>query len=291
MARIWVTIPTFCEAGNIARTLRAVCRELDATCPGEHRVLVVDDASPDGTADIARRLTEELPAIEVLERHGKEGLGRAYVAGFEHALNGGAELVVVMDADYSHDPRYLPVLIEASAEADLVLGSRYVEGGAIVDWPPVRRLLSRAGSLYARALLHIDVRDLTGGFRCIHRRVLERVDLGGLRSQGYVFNIELTYRALREGFTVREVPIRFADRKIGASKISLWIAIEALWLVPALRHPRLHRRTRSRVHEVGRPSRSVGPSPVSAEETGQSPEPRLDQHFDRHVPHEVGETG
>lgn len=291
MARIWVTIPTFCEAGNIERTLRAVCGELDAITPGEHRVLVVDDASPDGTADIARRLAVELPAIEVLERRGKEGLGRAYLAGFEHALRGGAELVVVMDADYSHNPRYLPMLIEASAHADLVLGSRYVKGGAIVDWPPVRRLLSRAGSLYARKLLGIDVRDLTGGFRCIRRGVLEQVDLATLRSQGYVFNIELTYRALREGFAVTEVPIQFVDRKIGASKISFWIAVEALWLVPALRHPWLHDRTRATVDHAGRADRSVGPAPVSAEETRQSPEPRLDQHFDRHVPHEVGETG
>lgn len=291
MAATWVTIPTFCEAGNIERTLRGVCRALEGICPGEYRVLVVDDASPDGTADIAQRLTLELPAVEILRRRRKEGLGRAYLAGFRHALDRGAELVVVMDADYSHDPRYLPTLIAGAADADLVLGSRYVKGGGIVDWPPLRRLLSRAGSLYARALLGIDVRDLTGGFRCIHRRVLEQVDLGSLRSQGYVFNIELTYRALREGFTVKEVPIQFADRTIGASKISLYIAVEALWLVPALRHPWLDPRARTQADLAGSPGLSVGPGAVPAEEPREPTEPRLDQHLNRHVPHEVGEAG
>jgi dolichol-phosphate mannosyltransferase len=203
-------------------------------------VLVVDDASPDGTGRIADRLAAELPAVEVVHRTRKQGLGRAYLAGFERALEGGAELVIVMDADYSHDPAHLPAMLEAAAGgADLVLGSRYVPGGQIIDWPPLRRLLSRAGSMYARMILGVNVRDLTGGYRCTRRQVLEAVELPTLRSQGYVFNIELTYRALRAGFRVREVPIVFHDRTVGESKISLPIAIEALWLVPSLRFPSL----------------------------------------------------
>ena len=195
---------------------------------------------------------QELPAVEVLHRAVKQGLGRAYVAGFDHALSGGAELVVVMDADFSHDPRHLPALLEAAQHSDLVLGSRYVPGGRIVDWPALRRLLSRAGSLYARTILGVRVRDLTGGFRCIRREVLEGVELTTLRSQGYVFNIELTYRALRSGFRVAEVPIQFHDRSIGESKISLSIAVEALWLVPVLRFPWLARRW---------PARKAAPGP------------------------------
>ncbi len=241
MARTWVTIPTFNEAGNIERTVRAVCEQLDRLEPGDYRVLIVDDGSPDGTAALAAELSAELP-VEVLPRHAKEGLGRAYLAGFERALAGGAELVIVMDADYSHDPAYIPALIAASEHADLVLGSRYVPGGGVVDGPWLRRTLSRAGSWYARTLLGVEIRDLTGGYRCIRRPVLEQVDPASLRAQGYVFNIELTYRALGEGFRVTEVPISFADRTIGRSKISIWIAIEALWLVPVLRHPWLLRR-------------------------------------------------
>ncbi len=242
MARgVWVTIPTFNEVENLERIVRDALEQLERCVPGDHRVLIVDDASPDGTGQLGDRLAAELPAVEVLHRAGKQGLGRAYLAGFERALAGGAELVIVMDADYSHDPRYLPQLLSAADGSDLVLGSRYVPGGAIVQWPPVRRLLSRAGSLYARLILGVGVRDLTGGFRCIRREVLERVELATLRSQGYVFNIELTYRALRAGFRVREIPIVFHDRTIGESKISLPIAFEALWLVPLLRFPQLRR--------------------------------------------------
>jgi dolichol-phosphate mannosyltransferase len=238
-ARVWVTLPTFNEAGNVERAVRAVLAELERAAPGDHRILIVDDASPDGTGQIADALAAELPAVEVLHRTTKQGLGHAYLAGFEHALAHGADLVVVMDADLSHDPAHLPALLAAAETHDLVLGSRYVPGGEVVDWPPLRRLLSRAGSLYARAILGVRIRDLTGGFRCIRREVLERVELGTLRSQGYVFNIELTYRALRAGFRVIEVPIRFRDRTVGESKISLGIAVEALWLVPVLRFPRL----------------------------------------------------
>lgn len=242
VARIWLTVPTFNEAGNIEPVLRLAHAQLERAAPGDYRMLVVDDASPDGTAELADRLRDELPAIEVLHRHHKEGLGRAYLAGFERALSAGAELVIVMDADLSHDPVHIPQLLAAAEYGDLVLGSRYVPEGGIVDWPPLRRLLSWAGSLYARSILGVAIRDLTGGFRCIRREVLEAVELPTLRSQGYVFNIELTYRAMRAGFRVVEVPIVFRDRRVGESKISLSIAIEALWLVPGLRFPILSRR-------------------------------------------------
>jgi dolichol-phosphate mannosyltransferase len=239
--RVWLTVPTFNEAGNVERIVRSALEQLERYAPGDHRLLVVDDASPDGTGRLADALAAELPMVEVLHRAHKQGLGRAYLAGFERALAGGAELVIVMDADYSHDPAHLPELLAASAENDLVLGSRYVAGGEIIDWPRLRRLLSLAGSLYARAILGVRVRDLTGGFRCIRREVLEAVELPTLRSQGYVFNIELSFRALRAGFRVVEVPIVFRDRTVGDSKISLPIAIEALWLVPSLRWPSLRR--------------------------------------------------
>ncbi|MGO9955349.1 MAG: polyprenol monophosphomannose synthase [Solirubrobacteraceae bacterium] len=257
-ARVWLTVPTFNEAGNVERIVRAALAQLERCVPGEHRVLIVDDASPDGTGRVADALAAQLPAVEVLHRTGKQGLGRAYLAGFERALDGGAELVIVMDADYSHDPAHLPEILAAAAEHDLVLGSRYVPGGAILEWPRLRRALSRAGSLYARAILGVGVRDLTGGFRAIRREVLEGVELTTLRSQGYVFNIELSFRALREGFRVVEVPIVFRDRTVGESKISLSIAIEALWLVPSLRWPRLRRAW---------PARNV-PLAASSEEPG-----------------------
>jgi dolichol-phosphate mannosyltransferase len=232
---LWLFLPTYNEAENLEAIVRATTAELEAATPGDWRLLVVDDASPDGTGDLADRLAAELPGVEVLHREGKEGLGPAYLAGFEHALARGAELVIVMDADFSHDPRHLPDMIAAAEHSDLVLGSRYVEGGRIANWPPLRRALSRCGSIYARLMLGVKVRDLTAGFRCVRRRVLEAVEPSTLRSQGYVFNIELTYRALLAGFTVKEIPICFRDREEGESKMSLRIAIEALRLVPKLR--------------------------------------------------------
>jgi dolichol-phosphate mannosyltransferase len=238
-ARLWLFLPTYNEAGNIERVVRAAATQLEALAPGDWRVLVVDDASPDGTGRIADRLANEIDGVAVLHRTTKEGLGRAYLAGFAHALEGGAEQVVVMDADFSHDPAHLPAMLEAARHSDLVLGSRYVDGGSIADWPPLRRLLSRFGSAYARRMLGVQVRDLTSGFRCVSRRVLLTVEPSTLRAQGYVFNIELTYRALLEGFEVREVPICFRDRRAGESKMSLPIAFEALMLVPRLRWPRL----------------------------------------------------
>jgi dolichol-phosphate mannosyltransferase len=237
-ARLWVTLPTYNEAGNLERLARATAAQLERVAPGEWRLLVVDDASPDGTGQLADRLARSLAGVEVLHRPVKEGLGKAYLAGFRYSLEHGAELVVVMDADWSHDPDHLPALVAAAADSDLVLGSRYVEGGQIADWPPLRRLLSRSGSLYARHILGVDVHDLTGGFRCIRRRVLEAVEPSTLRSQGYVFNIELTYRALLAGFRVTEVPICFRDRAAGESKLSLPIAFEALLLIPRLRRLR-----------------------------------------------------
>jgi dolichol-phosphate mannosyltransferase len=238
-ASLWLFLPTYNEAGNLEKVVRASAAELELLAPSDWRLLVVDDASPDGTGVVADRLADELERVEVLHRPAKEGLGRAYLAGFARAVAGGAELVIVMDADFSHDPAHLPAMVAAAAESDLVLGSRYVPGGRIEDWPPLRRLLSRFGSLYARRMLGVDVRDLTSGFRCVHRRVLHAVEPSTLRAQGYVFNIELTYRALLAGFEVREVPICFRDRRAGESKMSLPIAFEALMLVPKLRWPRL----------------------------------------------------
>jgi dolichol-phosphate mannosyltransferase len=233
--RVWLFLPTYNEAENLEAIVRATTGQLEAAAPGDWRLLVVDDNSPDGTGALADGLAEELSGVEVLHRQGKEGLGPAYLAGFDYALSRDAEWVIVMDADFSHDPGHLPAMIEAAKDYDLVLGSRYVEGGRIENWPPLRRLLSRSGSLYARLMLGVKVRDLTAGFRCVHRRVLEAVEPSTLRSQGYVFNIELTYRALLAGFSVKEIPIRFQDREEGDSKMSLPIAIEALRLVPKLR--------------------------------------------------------
>jgi len=264
--RIWLTIPTYNELGNVERVVRDACARLEQIAPGDYRVLVVDDASPDGTGAHAEALGASLP-VEVLHRRGKAGLGRAYLAGFERALDAGAELVVVMDADYSHDPAYLPQLLAAAEDSDLVLGSRYVTGGGIAHWPPLRRLLSRAGSLYARTILGVGVRDLTGGFRCIRREVLEQVELRTLRSQGYVFNIELTFRALRAGCRVKEIPIVFSDRTVGESKISLPVAIEALWLVPVLRFPSWRPRRQGR--RIPASSASAGAAPAGGGDGGR----------------------
>jgi dolichol-phosphate mannosyltransferase len=233
--RVWVVMPTYNEAPNIERIVRATDDELERIVPGEHRILVVDDGSPDGTGALADALVAELESVEVLHREAKDGLGHAYRAGFTHALTAGAELLIEMDADFSHDPRYLGPLLEAAADADLVLGSRYVPGGGVRDWGIVRRAISRGGGLYARAILRVDVHDLTGGFKCIRREVLEEIDLQTVRADGYVFQIEVTYRALVAGFRVVEVPIVFSDRKVGMSKMSPRIALEAMWLVPRLR--------------------------------------------------------
>jgi dolichol-phosphate mannosyltransferase len=199
-------------------------------------VLIVDDGSPDGTGDIADRLAADGEGrIEVLHRPVKEGLGPAYIAGFRHALAGGATLILEMDSDFSHEPAYLPRLLEAAERADLVIGSRYVPGGGVADWGALRRGISRGGSAYARFVLGVEVRDLTGGFKCFRREVLEAIDLDAIGSRGYAFQVELTYCALRKGFHVVEVPIVFRDRQAGASKMSRAIVAEAIWRVPLLR--------------------------------------------------------
>jgi dolichol-phosphate mannosyltransferase len=233
--RIWLVIPTYNEAENVGPIVRAAAAELARVAPGEHRILVVDDNSPDGTGRLADALAAELDVVEVLHRTAKNGLGQAYLAGFAHALADGAELLIEMDADFSHDPAHLGALLAASESADLVLGSRYVPGGGTRNWGLLRRLISRGGGLYARLILRIDVKDLTGGFKCIHRAVLEAIDLQSVRAEGYVFQIEVTYRAIVAGFTVREVPIVFSDRTVGSSKMSAAIAVEAMWMVPGLR--------------------------------------------------------
>src|SRR5437867_3025293 len=200
------------------------------------RVLVIDDSSPDGTGELADRLAAELGYVDVLHRELREGLGPAYVAGFRRALADGAELVLEMDCDFSHDPADVPRLVAAvEAGADLALGSRYVKGGAVRNWGLLRRIVSAGGSTYARVLLGTRVRDLTGGFKCYRRAVLEAIPLERIASRGYAFQIETTYRALRAGFRVVEVPITFVDREVGHSKMSKAIVLEAVWRVPLLR--------------------------------------------------------
>ncbi len=234
----WLILPTYDEAENVEAIVTAALAVLERAAPGAHRILVVDDGSPDGTGDIADRLAGEHAAVEVLHRTTREGLGPAYIAGFRHALAGGAELVMEMDADFSHDPADLARLLAAVTEADLVLGSRYVPGGGVSDWGRVRRLVSRGGSWYARRVLGLRVRDLTGGFKCFRREVLEAIDLPTVRSRGYAFQVELTHRAVRAGFRVVELPIVFRDRQLGHSKMSWRIAGEAALLVPRLRFGR-----------------------------------------------------
>jgi len=232
--RTWLIVPTYNEAENLEPFVREVLPRLASAAP-EHRVLIVDDASPDGTGEIADRLAAELDSVEVLHRVEKDGLGRAYAAGFKRALAGGAELVMQMDADFSHDPKDVPALIAAARDADLVLGSRYIDGGGVTDWGLMRRLLSRGGSWYARTILGVPVRDLTGGFKCFRRGVIERLAFSGFQTAGFGFQVEVTYRAVQAGARVREVPIRFRDRQVGASKMSSRIVLEAIWRVLELR--------------------------------------------------------
>ena len=231
----WLILPTYDEAENVEAIVAAATAALERAVPGNWRLLIVDDASPDGTGALADAIAERVPEVGVLHRTAKDGLGPAYLAGFAHALDHGAARVVEMDADFSHDPGDLPRLLAAASDADLVLGSRYVPGGGVADWGPVRRLLSRGGSAYARAVLRVPIRDLTGGFKVISANLLRGIDLDAVRGQGYVFQIEITYRALLAGFRVVEVPIRFRDRERGRSKMSPRIALEAIWLIPSLR--------------------------------------------------------
>jgi len=227
----WVVVPTYNEAETIEPLVEAVRDAL----PQPRRVLVVDDSSPDGTGEIADRLAAQHADVSVLHRPGKRGLGPAYRAGFEAALEGGAELVVQMDADFSHDPAELPKLLAAAGGADLVIGSRYVSGGQVTDWGPGRRAISRWGSVYARAVLGLAIQDMTSGFKCWRRAALEAIDLASVDSQGYAFQVEMTFRAHAAGFKVVEVPITFRDRRVGDSKMTGAIVLEAAWRVPALR--------------------------------------------------------
>jgi dolichol-phosphate mannosyltransferase len=230
----WLILPTYNEADNLEQMVQAVLPRL-AEGGGEPRILIVDDASPDGTGAIADRLAAENPEVSVLHRSRKDGLGRAYLAGFQAALDGGAELILQMDCDFSHDPADVPRLIAASGSADVALGSRYVPGGGVENWALRRRIQSRGGCAYARLILGVPVRDLTGGFKCWRRGALEALDFDGVDAHGYGFQIEMTYRAIKAGLTVTEVPIVFRERREGQSKMTAWITLEAVWKVPALR--------------------------------------------------------
>jgi dolichol-phosphate mannosyltransferase len=235
---VWVVVPTYNERENLAALVSAVRAELGEVAP-DHTVLVVDDSSPDGTGELADELAGADSHVQVLHRPEKRGLGPAYIAGFRRALDAGAGLIVEMDADFSHDPAYLPRMLEAAQHADLVLGSRYVEGGGVRNWGRVRQIVSRGGCWYARTVLGVNVGDLTGGFKCFRREVLEAIDLERIRSEGYAFQVELTYRALQLGFRVEEIPILFTERRAGQSKMTRAIVLEAAWMVPSLRriHP------------------------------------------------------
>jgi dolichol-phosphate mannosyltransferase len=228
--RALVCLPTYDERDNVAPMVEAIL----AVDP-KVEVLVIDDNSPDGTGEIADGIAAREPRVHVLHRAGKEGLGKAYLAGFAWALERGYGLVLEMDADFSHDPKYLPAMLAASRSADLVLGSRYVPGGGTVNWGLGRKILSRGGSFYARMVLGIGVRDLTGGFKCFRREVLESIDLPTVECSGYAFQIELTYRALRKGFRVAEIPIVFVDRRVGQSKMSRRIVLEGIRKVWSIR--------------------------------------------------------
>ena len=226
-----VCLPTYNERENLEPLVRA----LGEVLPEGGQVLVIDDSSPDGTGELADSLAGALEYVDVLRRPRKEGLGPAYLDGFRHALALGADLILEMDCDFSHAPADVPRLIAAADSADVVLGSRYTPGGSIPDWGFLRRAVSRGGNIYAQGVLGLSYRDLTGGFKCYRRQVLEAIDLGAISSLGYAFQIETTYRALRAGFRVIEVPIAFVDRRVGRSKMRSEIVVEAIWKVPLLR--------------------------------------------------------
>jgi dolichol-phosphate mannosyltransferase len=232
-----VCLPTYNERENV----EAMVTALREVLPPDGIVLVIDDNSPDGTGEIADGLAAEHEGVHVLHRERKEGLGPAYLAGFKRALELGAELIFEMDCDFSHDPNDVPRLAAGTEDADLVIGSRYVPGGGTRNWGLVRRFISRGGSLYAQLILGVPVRDLTGGFKCYRRKVLETIDLDAIHSKGYAFQIETTYRAIRAGFRVVEVPIVFVDRQVGGSKMSRTIVLEGAWKVPLLRLSTLRR--------------------------------------------------
>jgi dolichol-phosphate mannosyltransferase len=257
--RVLVVIPTYQERDNLG----PVVARLHAAVP-EADVLVVDDASPDGTGELADEMAAADPRIRVLHRSGKAGLGAAYLAGFAAALRDDYQVVVEMDADGSHPPEDLPALITALADADVVLGSRYVPGGVVRNWPARRQLISRAGNLYSRVALGVPIKDITAGFRVFRRQVLEELDLDQIASQGYCFQIDMAWRAVLAGFRVREVPITFTERQRGASKMDSAIVIEAFWRVACWGAGRLMRRTPTVVRaERPGPERPAGDEAVS----------------------------
>jgi dolichol-phosphate mannosyltransferase len=232
----WLILPTYNEAENVQAIVAAAAEVLAKAAPEGFRILIVDDGSPDGTGRLADEMAAEHDWLRVLHRTEKNGIGPAYLAGFRHALDAGAGYAMEMDSDFSHDPADLARLLAAvKGGADLALGSRYVPGGGVTEWGLLRRFISEGGSTYARLVLGLKVRDLTGGFKCFRREVLEAIHFDGVRSQGYAFQVELTYRAVQAGFEIVEVPIVFRDRQRGTSKMSWRIAAEAMWLVPLLR--------------------------------------------------------
>jgi dolichol-phosphate mannosyltransferase len=232
----WLILPTYNEAENVKAILTAAGEVLAGAAPDGFKVLVVDDGSPDGTGQLADEMAARHEWVEVLHRTEKNGIGPAYLAGFAHALERGAGYVMEMDSDFSHDPADLARLLQAVYDgADLALGSRYVPGGGVSDWGRWRRFISEGGSLYSRLVLGLHIKDLTGGFKCFRREVLEAIHFDSVRSHGYAFQVELTYRSVQAGFRVVEVPIVFSERQLGESKMSWRIAAEAMWLVPRLR--------------------------------------------------------
>ncbi len=229
---VFVVIPTYNEAGNIAR----LTERIFALHPSFH-IIIVDDNSPDGTGEVADSLVEKYSNVDVIHRSGKGGLGTAYVAGFKKALAGGADLIFEMDADFSHDPQYLRDFLEASGEADFVIGSRYIQGVRVEGWKFRRLLLSKLANIYVSYIMVRPVWDFTAGYRCYRREVLESINLDNIKSDGYAFQIELTYLAFKHGFKVREIPIVFRERELGTSKISRRVVWEAFWLTLKCRAP------------------------------------------------------
>jgi dolichol-phosphate mannosyltransferase len=245
MPDVWLILPTYNEASNLPSVVAAARDALSCASPGSYRILIVDDRSPDGTGSVADGLAAACPEVGVLHRPRKEGLGRAYVAGFGRALEEGAQFILEMDADWSHDPADIPRLVAAARDGcDLALGSRYVVGGRVEGWSAGRRLISRAGCTYARTLLGLPVRDLTAGFKCFRADTLRAIAYHTAHSQGYAFQIELTYRTQNVGARVVELPIAFRERRAGTSKMTTGIAAEAVYMVPALRVARAWRRWR-----------------------------------------------
>jgi len=229
MRKTLIVIPTYNERQNIETVLERVLGKAPNI-----EVVVVDDGSPDGTADIVKQAARTNPRLHIIEREGKQGLGTAYIRGFKYALETDAELVMQMDADLSHDPKYIPDMLEAIEDCDLVIGSRYIKGVNVVNWPMERLMLSYMANVYTRIITNMPVRDATGGYKCFRREVLEALDLDAVISDGYCFQIEMNFRAMRKGFRICEVPIVFVDRHSGTSKMSkriIWEAIYKVWIL------------------------------------------------------------